>query len=218
MKKTELIGYLQDRMTLPLPGREAQMRMAHAARHAYNPPPDDANVAAVLALLVPKEDTWSLVYIERTSHNPNDKHGGQISFPGGRQETEDSSLWHTACREVEEEIGIPVSTIQKVGALTPMYIPVSNYMVHPFLGYLPHMPQFELQASEVADVLLATLLELQDADSVQYAQIRVRHNITLRNVPFYAIEGRTVWGATAMITSEILSLLPTPMHSSPPNR
>ncbi|MCB0644359.1 MAG: CoA pyrophosphatase, partial [Phaeodactylibacter sp.] len=77
---------LQDRLRGPLPGQAAQFRMAHAIRQEVPPPPPSAKIASVLALFFPKEEGWHLVLIERVSHNPNDRHGGQISFPGGRRE------------------------------------------------------------------------------------------------------------------------------------
>jgi 8-oxo-dGTP pyrophosphatase MutT (NUDIX family) len=159
-------GFIQEisnKLAQPLPGREAQYRMAHVVRTTYQAPPTDARIASVLALFYPKNDEWHLVFIERAASHPGDRHAGQISFPGGKKEPQDQVLSDTALREAEEEIGVRASDIQLLGGLTDLYIPVSNFQVHPFVGWLDYTPEFSPQESEVAAVIEVPLPPIPDS-------------------------------------------------------
>ncbi len=197
---------LQRAFQQPLPGREAQYRMAHAVRRQPGPPPADASQAAVLALFYPKNDDWHLVLIERESSHPNDRHGGQIGFPGGRVELEDKSLAHAALREAEEEVGAPAHDIQLIGQLTELYIPVSNFLVFPFVGTLDYAPTFVRQETEVRQVLEVPFAAFQDPERQKLTDLRINPQITLQRVPYFDVNGHIVWGATAMMLSELLSV------------
>jgi 8-oxo-dGTP pyrophosphatase MutT (NUDIX family) len=200
------IQHLAERLQAPLPGPEAQFRMAHVARrHAATPPPN-ARQAGVLALFYPKALDWHIVLIEREQNNPNDRHGGQISFPGGKHETGDATLMHTALREAEEEVGAPAEQVQVLGALTPLYIPVSNFQVNPFVGFLSDMPTFRLQTEEVRSILEVDFHTLRAPHTRQSTTIRIASNMALSNVPYFNVQGKVVWGATAMILNELLEL------------
>ncbi|MCK6693148.1 MAG: CoA pyrophosphatase [Thermoanaerobaculia bacterium] len=146
------IDMLRDRLSGPLPGRDAQYKMASLRRLQeleFTPaPPPDARVACVLNLLHLHEGRWHTILIERTA-NPRDRHSGQVSFPGGRWEENDGELANVALRETEEEIGIPAGQVQILGQLTDLYIPVSNFLVHPFVGILEGAPMFTPQPGEV---------------------------------------------------------------------
>ncbi|MBK8493095.1 MAG: CoA pyrophosphatase [Saprospirales bacterium] len=199
---------LQERMQAPLPGKEAQYRMAHVARQAEYPIPDHARKAGVLALFYPNsQGQWHLALIERVSHHSNDRHGGQISFPGGGFEAEDGTLMRTALRETEEEIGIHTSDVQVLGPLTDLYIPVSNYLVHPFAGILSGTPTFSPQWSEVKAVVEAPLDLLCDPATRQTTDLHISSNMLLKDVPYFNVFGKVIWGATAMMLSELLELL-----------
>jgi 8-oxo-dGTP pyrophosphatase MutT (NUDIX family) len=200
------IQHLERKLGQPLPGREAQLKMAHVTRRLYVEAPSDARQAAVMAALFIKQGEWHVVMIER---NPNDKdtHGGQISFPGGKYEAGDASMLDTALREAEEEVGIPRQAIQVLGALSELYIPVSNFQVHPFVGYLDVPPAYVLQASEVQSVLEVPLAIFHDEMLRKVADIRVSPSLTLKNVPFYDVGGKILWGATAMIMSELAAVV-----------
>jgi 8-oxo-dGTP pyrophosphatase MutT (NUDIX family) len=160
-----LIQKIKTNLQSPLPGKAAQDKMSHAIRkHATNIP-DDARTACVLALLYPKKEGWHIAFIERQSSHPDDKHGGQISFPGGMQESSDPSLEYTALREAYEEIGIPMKAVKVLGPTTPLYIPVSNFQVFPFVGYLDATPIFEAQPSEVRSILEVPLNDLANPET-----------------------------------------------------
>ncbi len=205
MKK--LIPHLQERLQAPLPGPEAQYRMAHAVRGKYQLSSADARVACVLLALYPKASDWHLVLIQRVSSNPNDRHGGQISFPGGGYEATDGSLENGALREAEEEVGVLPKDVNLLGRLTELFIPVSNFMVHPFIGHLDYAPQFIPQPSEVQEIIEVPLSTLRNPNNRQLTEIRISNNMTLKNVPYFDVNGRVVWGATAMMLNEFLELL-----------
>ncbi|MFT6148189.1 MAG: 8-oxo-dGTP pyrophosphatase MutT (NUDIX family), partial [Saprospiraceae bacterium] len=127
-----------------LPGRVAQHDMAHGARKTWlnhYKRPENAKVAATLTLLYPKQNQWHVALMERVSH-AKDKHGGQVSFPGGKAEKSDVDLKYTALREAEEELGIPKSEVNILGQMTELYIPVSNFLVYPFIGFTKKAPDF----------------------------------------------------------------------------
>ncbi len=203
------IDRLERQLQLPLPGRDAQFRMAHITRQSYNGnPPSDAKLAGVLALFYPNlRDQWHLVLIERESHNPKDRHRGQISFPGGQFDKADASLAHTALREAEEEIGVCASSIRLLGQLTPLYIPVSNFHVFPFVGVAEHRPAFQIQPEEVKSILEVPFQHFTSPGIAGTTTISLSESLQIPNVPFFDVEGKAVWGATAMILSELLAIV-----------
>lgn len=203
----EFIQSLKEALKQPLPGREAQFRMAHVGRRAYMEAPADARKAGVLVLLFPEKDDWHVALMERSSHNPNDRHGGQISFPGGSFDPEnDSSLLHTALREAHEEMGIEPKEAEVLGALTDLYIPVSNFHVFPFVACLRAAPVFVPQEEEVSAILTAPISFFTDEKSVQITELVLGGNFVLKDVPCFMVEGRVMWGATAMIMSELTAV------------
>lgn len=205
--KDLFIQQLTDRLKGPLPGQEAQYRMAHAIRRNYPVEAEHAKKAGVLALFYPKNNNWHIVLIERNSSNPNDRHRGQISFPGGKFEPGDQTLANTALREAEEEVGAPAQDILLLGALTKLYIPVSNFTVSPFVGLITYAPSFSPQQEEVKAILEVPFNLFTNPAVVQQKDMRLAQNITLANVPYFDIHGRTVWGATAMIINELVELM-----------
>jgi len=175
-------------------------------RGNYTPPPTDARRASVLALLYPIKAQLHLLYIQRTSPK-RDRHAGQISFPGGSVEAHDVDAAATALRETEEEVGIPRDTVEVFGGLTQLYIPVSNFLVDPFVGYLPERPTFVLQESEVARVLELPLADFLTVNARQVGPRKLANGFSLPDVPYWAVAGEEVWGATSMITAELLESL-----------
>ncbi len=205
--KQDFITGLSNKLQQPLPGQEAQFKMAHLARRNAVPPPPNARQAAVLALFFPKNKDWHLVFIERDNSNPNDRHGGQISFPGGKYEEGDASLQYTAIREAHEEVGVHPEKVEIIGELTDLYIPVSNFKVNPFVGFVDYTPTFRPQVEEVSDVLEVPFKLLRDYSIQKTTDLRIANNITLRGVPYFDLFGKVLWGATAMMLSELLEVI-----------
>ena len=202
---------LEDAFRRPLPGRAAQFRMAPAPRRQNMDAPPGVFHAAVLMLLYPRENEPHLVLIERTSHNERDRHRGQIGLPGGRRENTDRDFSDTAVREAEEEVGIVGADVALLGKLTPLYIPVSNFEVHPYVGTLDYTPPFTPQPSEVNAILEVPLRKFLDPQNHRTRDLRFSPNLIIRRVPYFSVAGQTVWGATAMMLSELCWLLGKPV-------
>lgn len=205
---------LRRRLAEPLPGREAQYRMANLRRFvnpkAYETPPDSHKTACVLVLVFPRGEAWHTVLIERTAH-PNDRHSGQVSFPGGKWDESDASLWEVAIREAEEEVGVPRRAVQMLGRLTELYIPVSNFLVHPFVGWVSEEPEFLPQLGEVAAIFTPPVGLFLDVAARKTTDIQLSNGLLLTEVPSFEVENRVVWGATAMILSEFSEVSLTSM-------
>lgn len=167
--------------------------------------PNNARLAAVLALLIPIEDEWNLTLIKRPSH-PNDLHSGQISFPGGGLESEDDSFEACATRETFEEVGVPKENIKIIGSLTKLYVYASNNLVYPYVGYLKDPIEFDIDKKEVERVITVPLSYFENSSIIKHKELTVR-GYHLPEVPYYDVEGEILWGATAMMISELLFLL-----------
>jgi len=206
--ETRLIEQLRQRLSAhPLPGSAAQNTMSPPLRG--NPPevPTTARRASVLALIYPIDGQLHLLFIQRTSP-PGDRHAGQISFPGGSAEAADADAAATALRETEEEVGIPQNSIELLGALSQLYIPVSNFLVDPFVGYRAERPAFILQESEVARVLEVPLADFLGPEARKVGDRKLSSGITLKDVPYWSVgKGEEIWGATSMMTGELVALL-----------
>ncbi|MDP4710967.1 MAG: CoA pyrophosphatase [Saprospiraceae bacterium] len=211
-----ITGQLQQKLAQPLPGMPAQFKMAHVGRSLIPKVPEHAKLASVLVLFYPKADHWHLVFIERNTSNTNDRHRGQIGFPGGKYEETDPDLMHTALREAHEEVGVSIEQVHILGSLTSLYIPVSNFLVHPFVGITDTCPCFAAQESEVKNIIEIPyhwffIPELTVVDKLQLSD-----QLTLHQVPQFTIDGKIIWGATAMILSELKEII-RPEDFSTPN-
>lgn len=199
---------LRGAFSSPLPGWEAQQRMLNYlrpdARQALSIDPD-ARKGSVLVLIYPREEILHTVLTLRQPYEGT--HGGQVSFPGGKPEPGDADLWHTALREAGEEIGVSGAAIQQVGRLTDVYIPPSRFMVSPYVAFTPHSPEFRADPSEVARILEAPLSLFLDANSIGETTLHVQVVNARMKVKYYDVQGETVWGATAMMLSELAEVL-----------
>lgn len=187
----------------PLPGHKAQLIMVPekiAGLRKVIPEHSRPKKSAVLILLFPFQMGISTILIERAIYKGI--HSGQIAFPGGKSEKTDPSLQYTALRETQEEIGIPIEEVEIIGRLTDVYIEPSNYLVTPYIGYLPYLPDFSINKYEVQKVIRMDVLK-EDVIKKSTKEITYSNGLTLQT-PFYNIEGHTVWGATAMIMSEFI--------------
>jgi len=199
-----------------LPGVSAQMHMAMRGRDKLKTPADtDRKDAAVIVLLFLRDDVPHILYMRRTEAEGL-RHSGQISFPGGRAEESDADLKATALRETSEEVGVDPDAVRVIGSLTSLYIPVSNFMVHPFVGWLDEEPEFTPEPLEVAEIIVAPLRHLQDPANRVVDRLEVKPGMWLEDVPYYDLFGQVLWGATAMITSELLELIKTQVSKREP--
>lgn len=189
-----------------LPGTEVQWEMASSDRMVRNfprTPGRDARAASVLILLYPHKESVYTVFMQR--HDYNGVHGGQISFPGGKQEPSDISAIHTAIREAEEETGVNPDEITILGTLTPLFIPVSNTLVNPVVGWIKDKPVFRHQVEEVVFLFDADLRRFYDPDIIKTKPVKIGSEIL--EVKYYDYEGNMIWGATAMMLHELLVIL-----------
>lgn len=194
---------------LPLPAQVSQLKMSPPFRLELIEMSKDkiksANKAGVMALFYPdKQQQTRLVLILRNTYNG--VHSAQIGFPGGKFEPNDVSLKKTAIRETSEEIGIPEQSIQVIRQLTEVYIPPSNFYVQPFLGIIKKKPTFIKQDDEVEEVIEVLLDHFIDDTNVISTSVETSYNIKVE-VPAYRLNDHIVWGATAMMLSEIKDLL-----------
>jgi 8-oxo-dGTP pyrophosphatase MutT (NUDIX family) len=192
--------------------RAAQRRMAPQSRPLQRSESQSGTPrqASVLMLLFPVEGELTLVLTQRTA-NPHDIHSGQISLPGGAQENSETPV-QTALREAREEVGVD-GPVQIVGTLSSVYIPRSNFEVHPVVGYVSVHPAWKREESEIAEVLECPLAWLLD-DRRKVVEDWNLEGFT-RRVPWYNIHERKVWGATAIILSEFEQRLRQILNGTP---
>ncbi len=187
-----------------LPGKRAQYKMAPAARNLPDTPvKGEIKYAGVLILLYNQDNEYYTILIRRSTYNGT--HSGQISFPGGQYEPHDNNLTFTALRETEEEIGISPERIKVIGKLTPLYIPVSNYCVHPVVGVLDSDPVFEQDPKEVEEIFSVRLKSLIHPECL-ISNDNIYENERCIQAPYYHYKHLKIWGATAMILSEFIEL------------
>jgi 8-oxo-dGTP pyrophosphatase MutT (NUDIX family) len=192
----------------PLPGLEAQLRMAPSPRVGWDPLkfPEGAHDGAALLLLYPHHDTLHLALTVRGSGLRN--HTGQVSLPGGRVDTGET-IEAAALREAQEEIGVDPNTVELLGRLTPLHIPVSGFLLHPVVGFTSMRPAFQRAEWEVARIVEAPISALSDP-AILKREIRPRvvtgQAIDV-DVPYFDIDGEKVWGATAMVLAEFCAIL-----------
>lgn len=194
-----------------LPGEKAHFKLAPLIRTEELANLDiesrKPNRAGVLAVFYPdNEENTRLALILRKTYKG--VHSNQVGFPGGRVERNDISMEHTALRETEEEIGIPRADIKVLKELTRLYIPPSNFWVHPFMGILEKTPVLVAQEDEVQEILEVNIDHFLDERSMvsQILSTSYAKNI---EVPAFNLNGHVVWGATAMMLSELKELLKT---------
>ncbi len=185
-----------------LPGTEAQNRMAPSPRRGSHFSAQ-MKKAAVLIMMFPSHDGITIAFIRRAEYDG--VHSGQISFPGGMYELRDKDLAETARRETSEETGIDPGEIRMLGKLSPLAVPVSNFMVYPYTGYLDNTPVFRPDPVEVNAMITIPLKVLLNPGIIQKEKWNLLNESVL--VPFYRVENNRIWGATAMILSEFLEVI-----------
>ena len=194
---------------LPLPGSDSHHKMSPAFRkqwleskkiQAQNP-----KKAGVMALFYPndKQLTHLLLILRKTYQGV---HSNQIAFPGGKVEPEDKNLMETALRETYEEVGVPSDSVEVLKKLSEVYIPPSNYLVQPYFGVYRRPKLFQIQETEVEALVEVPLSDFLDHSNLSEERLSTSYAKNI-SVPAFKLNGYTVWGATAMMLSEIKELL-----------
>lgn len=191
----------------PLGGLPSQFKLAPKLRKQFSDKMivnKNPRKAAVLALLYPDEDNRTTILLtQRASYNG--AHSAQISFPGGKVDIKDENLKDTALRETYEEVGVNPSDIDIIRQMSDTYIPPSNFLVTPFIGYANIKPTFTPN-EEVATIIEVTLNDLLDDSNITEIEMETSYMKNML-VPCFKLNGYTVWGATAMMLSEIKDLI-----------
>ena len=194
---------------LPLPGQASHYKMEPEVRKQLRESKrfnvQNAKKAAVLALFYPGPDqTTQLLFILRKQY-PG-VHSNQVGFPGGKVEKEDLDLVETAKRETHEEVGVHPTSVQIIKSLSKVYIPPSNFLVQPFLGVLDRPTSFVIDTKEVEEIIEVALTDVMDPANLMMQRLTTSYANKIQ-VPAFKLKGYTVWGATAMMVSEIKDLI-----------
>ena len=195
-------------LNVELPATNAHRKMVPPNREELVKNTDFTKItpkkAAVMMLFYPKNSQTHLALIIRTPYDG--VHSSQIAFPGGKIEPEDVDLKQTAIRETHEEIGVHPSNVVIIRPFTEVYIPPSNYMVYPFLGYSQSELEFQLQQDEVAGIVELPLVDFLDDRILVTNRMKTSYAGSI-DVPGFQVEEHFIWGATAMMLSELKETL-----------
>lgn len=161
--------------------------------------------SAVGILLFESNNSIHSILIQRPTYNGT--HSNQIAFPGGKMDPTDIDLEFTARRECKEEINIPHDKGELLGSLTSVYIPVSGFKVQPHLFFLDSLPELVPDPREVDQILTFDIFDLLKDNIIQKTDIQLTNGVKQKDVPYFAIEDKIVWGATAMMLSELRAIL-----------
>ena len=161
--------------------------------------------SAVAIILYESNNELSSLLIQRPEYNGT--HSKQIAFPGGKMDDTDPSLEFTARRECMEEIGIPIEFPKLIGSLTEIYIPVSKFVVKPYVFHVENLPNLIPDQREVETIIPFQLRDLLREDLLKSTSMRLGNGITQKNVPYYDIKNHVVWGATGMMLAEFRAIL-----------
>lgn len=198
---------LQQAFTQPLPGKSAQDLLKPYIRLYKSmdaPQLPNSREGAVMSLIYPVNNVPHILFIERPVYQG--VHSGQIAFPGGKMEKNDNTHLDAALRETHEEVGIVKDQIEIVGPLSNVYVLASNFVVYPFVGVLQERPVLIPDKIEVANTLEVPLYHFFQPEIIKETTIKSAIGINLR-APYYDLNGKILWGATAMMISELCAVI-----------
>jgi len=199
------VKFLAEALDGELPGVKAHRKLISPGRELSYPADDAPEIkhSGVLFLLFPDKDRLFTCLIKRPSSMKH--HPGQIGFPGGKVEKNDSSSQMAAMREAEEEVGLTSGSYRIIGKLSDLYIQVSNFIIHPYVAWVDRKPVFTLNNSEVEDIILFPIQDFMENE--HFAETEIMTFTGLVKVPYYPFNGEIIWGATAMILSEYFEII-----------
>jgi len=203
----DFIERLKSELSADLPGVDAHVKLAPGMRVndiKTGITPDHALESAVLIILYPVNSRLYTVVILRNEYDG--AHSGQISLPGGKAEKSDIDFEYTAIREAQEEIGIIPSSMNIIGQLSLFYVRPSNFIIYPYIAYCSRRPDFHADAIEVQRIIEIDIFNEINSDRIVNKTITFRNNLQV-NAPGFEIGGEFMWGATAMIFSELIHVL-----------
>lgn len=203
----DFIEKLKIELLTKLPGVEAHLRLAPEIRKIdlkNGNEPSRALESAVLILLYPVENRLHTVVILRNEYDG--PHSGQISLPGGKYEESDIDFLFTAIRESQEEIGVNPADIEVIGQLSRFYVRPSNFIVYPFIAFQPSRPYFHPDPTEVQRIIEIDISKELNLNKIVYRTLIFKNGIQI-NAPGFSVGGEFLWGATAMIISELIYVL-----------
>lgn len=208
MEIPDLITSIRHQLQNNLPGERAHSLMMPVNRPYTSDLKHQAqgyrHSAVAIVLYLEENDLMSLL-IERPHYDG--VHSRQIAFPGGKMDEDDTDLEFTARRECMEEIAIPHDSMTLLGTLSDIYIPVSQFIVAPHVFYIDTLPELIPDAREVEAIIPFTVARLTEATSIQSTSMRFKNGLVQKNVPYFDIEGKIVWGATGMMLAEFREIL-----------
>lgn len=208
ISENEFVQQLKKALIHHLPGEKAHAKMAPVSRplsslalkHAT-----EIRESAVAVVLYEENKLIKCILTQRPEYDG--KHGGQVSFPGGKKEPEDIDLEYTARRECFEEVGIPIHEGELVGKLTEVFIPVSSFLVQPYVYFHTDKPPLERNLREVEEILHFPLFDLLEEHRVLTMDLLQPNGAKYTDVPYFNLVEKKVWGATALILNELKEIL-----------
>lgn len=201
------LDFYRDKLSEPA-GLQAQLLMAPHLRKAELEKYNNILPQQKSAVLI-------LIYIDKISNRPHivltlrskqlRNHSGQVSFPGGKMDKADKNLEETALREASEEIGIDRNlNIEIIGKLSPLLIPITGFKVYPIVAFISEMPKFIINPNEVEKLLLVAVDDLVSTANVKEKVFAKTSSSKGHQAPYFEVNGVEIWGATAMILSELI--------------
>ena len=202
-----LIENIKEKLKQPLPGKKAHIELApYRSEIELDYKNKEPKIASTLLLIYPKDGETFFCLIERQEYEGT--HSNQISFPGGKNESGES-MKETALRETMEEIGVDPISISIIGELSQVFVPPSNFLIHPFVGYCDVRPVFNANKREVKRIIEVNIKDLFKKDIIKIKKMSFKKSSGNVNfeVPYLDLNNKIVWGATSVILNEFRKML-----------
>jgi 8-oxo-dGTP pyrophosphatase MutT (NUDIX family) len=207
MKLGALTKFFEDRLVQEMPGRSAHELMKPTLANGSGIRTNNTTKprpGGVLILFYEQNGIVKFPLIERPEYSGI--HSGQIALPGGKKEEHDADLTQTALRESEEEIGIDKHDVHVLGSLSQFFVAASNFDILPVIGVSEKTPNFKPDPREVNDIITPSITELLDDSNKKVKDMEVRNGYRLKS-PYFDLQNKVVWGATAMMLSELVAVV-----------